>query len=246
MVVGKICAREGVKERKVWRMIKTVFFDLDDTLFDFHASEHTAILDTFRHVGIEPSEETAALYSRINLSCWERLERGEWTRDEVLVRRFDLLFDALGVAGDAMATQKYYEERLSHEVCYIDGARELLEGMRGKYRLYITSNGTAIVQDRRIASSGISEYFDGIFISERVGAHKPSAEFFDRIFDTVGGERGETVIIGDSLTSDIRGGLNAGIHTVHYNPQGRVNDTGILPEYEVRELCEIPALIERI
>lgn len=227
-------------------MIKTVFFDLDDTLFDFHASEHTAILDTFRHVGIEPSEENAALYSQINLSCWERLERGEWSRDEVLVRRFDIFFDALGVTGDAMATQKYYEDRLSYEVCYIDGARELLERMRGKYRMYITSNGTALVQDRRIGASGIAEYFDGIFISERVGAHKPSREFFNRIFEQIGGERAETVIIGDSLTSDILGGINAGIHTVHYNPKGRKNGTGITPEYEVRKLCEIPELIERI
>lgn len=227
-------------------MIKNVFFDLDDTLFDFHAAEHIAILDTFREVGIAPTADNAELYSRINLSCWQRMERGEWERDEVLVRRFAILFDTLGITGDAQATQRYYEDRLSREVSYVDGAIELLGELRGKYRMYITSNGTAVVQDRRIGASGIAEYFDGIFISERVGAHKPSPEFFNRIFDTVGGERQETVIIGDSLTSDILGGINAGIHTVYYNPRGKKNDTGIVPEYEIAALGEIPRLLEKI
>lgn len=227
-------------------MIRTVFFDLDDTLFDFHAAEHVAIRDTLSHVGIEPSEENAALYSKINRSCWQRLERGEWERNEVLFRRFELFFEALGVTGNPHETQRYYEDRLSREVSYIDGATELLEGLKGKYRLYITSNGTALVQDRRIDASGIAEYFDGIFISERVGAHKPSPEFFDRIFSAVGGQRQETVIIGDSLTSDILGGLNAGIHTVYYNPRARENNTGIIPEYEIMALWEIPSLLEKI
>lgn len=238
MIFGKIQVGGG--------MIKTVFFDLDDTLFDFHAAEKVAILDTFITVGITPCEENAAVYSRINLSCWQKMERGEWTRDEVLVRRFELLFDELGISGDAVSTQAYYEDRLSREVSYIDGARELLDGLRGKYRLYITSNGTALVQDRRIGASGIAEYFDGIFISERVGAHKPSAEFFDRIFEQIGGERSQTVIIGDSLTSDILGGINAGIHTVYYNPKGRKNGTDIMPEYEIGELAEIPCLLTTI
>ena len=226
-------------------MIKTVFFDLDDTLFDFHAAENIAVSDTLLHFGIEPTPDTMSLYSSINRSCWQRMERGEWTREVVLVERFGLLFDALGVAGDPTATQAYYEDRLSHEVSYIDGARELLSALRGRYRLYITSNGTALVQDRRIAASGIAEYFDGIFISERVGAHKPSPEFFDRIFDAIGGKREETVIIGDSLTSDIRGGLNAGIHTVYYDPKHR-GYTDVIPEYTLHSLAEIPALLEKI
>lgn len=227
-------------------MIKTVFFDLDDTLFDFHAAEHTAILATFSHLDIEPSEENARLYSRINLACWQRLERGEWDRDEVLTRRFEIFFAELAVEADPIAAQSFYEERLSHEVSYVDGARELLDRLRGRYRMYITSNGTAPVQDRRIGASGIAGYFDGIFISERVGAHKPSAEFFNLIFAEIGGERSETVIIGDSLTSDIKGGINAGIHTVHYNPKRKKNNSGITPEYEIGELSEIPDLLERI
>ena len=227
-------------------MIDTILFDLDDTLLDFTANEEVALVDTLSRFGVVPTGDIVKQYIEINRACWQRLERGEWTREEVLVGRFRELYAMLGVNADPEATQSYYEKRLSQEGTYIEGARELLIELGKKYRLYAVSNGTEIVQDGRVAATRIDKHLDGIFISGRVGADKPSPIFFDRIFETIGGERGHTVIVGDSLTSDILGGINSGIQTVWYNPQGRENNTGIIPNYEIGSLSELPSLIEKI
>lgn len=226
-------------------MIRNVLFDLDDTLLDFKRAEAEAIRYTLAEFGIEPTDENIKLYSRINLSCWEKLETGEYTRDEVLHRRFDILFDTLGVEGDSHATQKLYEYRLSLGAYYIEGAEELLGKLYGKYRLYLATNGIVNVQKRRIADSGIGKYFDGLFVSEKIGYNKPDKRFFDAAFCEIPDfKHSETVIIGDRLPSDILGGINAGIKTVYYNPMGKENDTGITPDYEIRDLGEIEELLE--
>lgn len=228
-------------------MINTVFLDLDDTIFDFRASEGRALSGMLRSLGVVPTEETLTLYNKINRGQWERLERGEATRDEILVRRFEILFDALGVSVSAREAQKIYEHNLSLEYIYIDGAEELLKNLAGKYRLYLASNGTAKVQDSRIARSGIAKYFDGIFISQRVGYNKPSREFFECCFAEIDGfSRDTAIIVGDSLSSDILGGINAGIRTCRYNPEGKSGSPDIKPDYEIRHLSELPGLLESI
>ena len=228
-------------------MIRNVLLDLDDTLLDFHRAEAEAIRHTLAEFGIDPTDETIRLYSKINRSCWEKLESGEYTRDEVLHRRFDILFDTLGTSGNSHDTQKLYEYRLSLGAYYLEGAEELLEELYGKYRLYLATNGIVNVQSRRIKDSGIGKYFDGIFVSERIGYNKPDKRFFDTAFAEIPDfNHSETVIIGDSLTSDIRGGLNAGIKTVFFNPKGLKNDTGIIPHYEIGSLSELPKLLKEI
>ena len=228
-------------------MIKNVFLDLDDTLLDFHRAEAEAIRHTFREIGIDPSDENVALYSKINRSCWARLELGELTREEVLHQRFDMLFEALGTTGDAHATQRLYEYRLSLGAYYLDGAEELLNELFGSYRLYLATNGIVNVQSRRIKDSGIGKYFDGIFVSERIGYNKPDKRFFDVAFSEITDfSKEETVIVGDTLTSDILGGLNAGIKTVYFNPKNRKNDTGITPHYEIATLGELTKLLKEI
>ena len=228
-------------------MVKFVFLDLDDTIFDFHASEGKALSKTLAELGITPTAETLALYSKINKGQWERLERGEATREEILVRRFEILFDTLGVCKPAYEAQKIYEHNLSLEYIYIDGAEELLENLFGKYKLYLASNGTAKVQDSRIERSGIAKYFDGIFISQRVGYDKPSREFFECCFSEIDGfSKDEAIIVGDSLSSDILGGINAGIRTCRYNPKGMPQNPEIMPDYEIASLGELPKLLERI
>ena len=202
-------------------MIRHLFLDLDDTILDFHAAERTAISSTFREMGIEPTERTLRRYSEINRSCWERLERGELSREQVLSERFRLLYAELSGDASPERTQQTYEYKLSLEHPFIEGGRELLDALYGKYDLYIASNGTASVQDRRIADTDIAKYFKGIFISQRVGYNKPAREFFDACFSSIEGfDLASAMIVGDSLTSDILGGINAGIMTCHFNPRG--------------------------
>lgn len=228
-------------------MIKAVLLDSDDTLLDFHKAEHIALAKTLLRVGVEPDEKTVALYSRINREHWEKLERGELTRRQVLTQRFERLYEALGIPGDAEATQEIYETHLSVGHYFIEGAEALLEALYGRYALYMVSNGNARVQDGRLKSAGIGRYFEKIFISERVGFDKPRAEFFERCFAQMPPyEKGEMLIIGDSLTSDIRGGLNAGIHTCWFNPHHAPGREDIVPEYTVASLAELPALLQTI
>ncbi len=228
------------------KVIKTVLLDLDDTLFDFHRAEHSAIEKTFREIGIEPTDEVISLYSRINQTQWERLERREIDRDRVRLGRFELLFEALGVTGDPKATQKSYENNLSSFHYYIDGAVELLEAIYQKYELYIVSNGTWSVQKRRIADSGIEKYFKGIFVSEMVGHNKPSPEYFYHCFERIEGFQKESaIIVGDSISSDIKGGRAVGIKTCLFNPKKKRVDEGV-SDYEIHALAELIPLLEAL
>ena len=225
-------------------MIRNVLFDLDDTLFDFHKAEKIALTKTLVHFGIDPTKETLALYSTINAAHWKRLELGEISREEVKVGSRGL--------GDVYKRQPvkataYYESMLAIGHYFMPGAPELLEELYRKYRLYIVSNGTAKVQEGRIGSSGIAKYMDGIFISQILGANKPDKQFFDICFAEIPDfSLSETVIIGDSLSSDIKGGINAGITTVWFNPKGIENDSDIKPDYTIKELSEVPGLLSQI
>ncbi len=228
-------------------MMRNVLFDLDDTLFDFHKAEKIALTKTLVHFGIDPTEETLALYSTINAAHWKRLELGEISREEVKVGRYRELFKTIGVECDPVKATAYYESMLAIGHYFMPGAPELLEELYGKYRLYIVSNGTAKVQEGRIGSSGIAKYMDGIFISQILGANKPDKQFFDICFAEIPDfSLSETVIIGDSLSSDIKGGINAGITTVWFNPKGIENDSDIKPDYTIKELSEVPGLLSQI
>ena len=229
-------------------MIKNVLIDLDDTIFDFRKAEAFAIRQTLSEFKVEPTEETIKLYSRINQSQWERLERKEITRDEVRLGRFAMLFEALGVENVLPEkVQALYERNLSSYHFFIDGAQELLEKLCGKYNLYLASNGTSVVQDRRIGESGIAKYFKGIFISEKIGHNKPAKEFFDYCFERIEGFlHSETIIVGDSLSSDIKGGRNAGILTCRVNPKSTPCSGNIIPDYEIKSLDELPGLLASI
>ena len=228
-------------------MIRTVFLDLDETLLDFRRGERTALAAALTQLGIPPAPETLERYSTINAQQWQLLERGLLTREEVLVRRFDLLFAELGVTRSSSEARYLYESFLRQQHDFLPGGRELLEALAPRYDLYIASNGTAAVQDQRIADAGIAPYCKDIFISQRLGAVKPQKAFFDACFARIPGFRREAaIIIGDSLTSDIQGGLNAGLHTCWFNPHGRTAPPDVQPEYQVQALEELPELLASI
>lgn len=228
-------------------MIRYVLFDVDDTLLDFGKAEAAAIRKTFERIGIPVTDELIRRYSEINAQQWSRFEKGEITREKLLTERFDILFSELGINVPSEMAQASYEYLLGIGHYFVDGAEELLEALKDKYELYIVSNGNASVQDRRLKSAGIIPYFKDIFISERVGFNKPSAEFFETCFERIPGfEKDKAVIVGDRLSSDILGGINAGVKTCWFNPRGDAPDPDIPADYEIKHLNELPALLESI
>lgn len=229
-------------------MIKTVFLDLDDTILDFQKSERIAIRRTLSEIGIDPTEDVLKRYIEINLSCWRALELGEMTRDRVLYGRFTRLFSELGVHASPENTQRRYEKYLGMEYDFLPGGKELLEEFKkcGKYRLYMATNGIPEVQKPRIQNSGVGEYFSGIFISEEIGYSKPDVRFFERCFERIDGfKNDEAIIVGDSLSSDIKGGINAGIKTCHFNPKNKPYHD-IKPDYKINKLSELIPLLDSI
>ena len=225
-------------------MIEFLFLDLDDTILDFHKAERIAISKTIRQFGVEPTEEILNLYHGINKWHWEQLELGTMTRAEVLVNRFGVLFEKLGKTVDAPKCAKTYEYNLSQGHWFLPGAEEAVGRLSKKYRLFLASNGTATVQKGRMTSANLYRFFETVFVSQEIGHNKPSKAYFDACFATISGfEREKAIIVGDSLSSDIKGGINAGIRTVWVNPEHK--DCGaIKPDYEIEALSQLEELLE--
>lgn len=225
-------------------MFRTIFLDLDDTLLDFGAAERVAITKTFTDIGIEPTPALLRRYSEINQSQWEALERGEITRETVLVRRFAILFSELGTAHDPAATEDIYRAYLGVGHYFVPGAEALLAYLAPKYDLYLASNGVAQTQYSRLESAGIGHYFKDIFISETTGHHKPERAYFDYCFAHIDGfDPARALMIGDSLTGDVLGGKNAGIKTCWFNPKHKPRRADIVPDFEVDRLDALRQLL---
>ena len=225
-------------------MIKNILIDLDNTLFDFYASEKKALKKTLIEIGLNPDEKMLRRYSEINEAHWKRLEKGELTREQVKVGRYRQLFDEYGVDISPEDTTACYEKKLSEEGDLMDGAYELLQYLKGRYRLYVVSNGTLVCQQGRLKNTGITDFFEKHFISQQIGYEKPHKDFFDYCFKNIPDfKREETIIVGDSISADIIGGKNAGIKTVWFNPSGEKSD---LPDFEIHALSELKDLLERI
>ena len=225
-------------------MIKNILIDLDNTLFDFYASEKKALKKTLTEIGLNPDEKMLRRYSEINEAHWKRLEKGELTREQVKVGRYRQLFDEYGVDISPEDTTACYEKKLSEEGDLMEGAYELLQYLKGKYRLYVVSNGTLVCQQGRMKNTGITDFFEKHFISQQIGYEKPQKEFFDHCFTNIPDfKKEETIIVGDSISADIIGGKNAGIKTVWFNTK---KDFSSLPDYEIHALSELKTLLERM
>lgn len=223
-------------------MITTVLWDVDGTLLDFAAAEKAAIRKLFEeyHLG-ECTDEMLLRYSGINKTYWERLERGEITKAEVLVGRFQEFFEQEGI-DSAIASEfnQKYQICLGDTIVYRDNSFQIVKSLQGKVRQYVVSNGTIVAQTKKLNRSGLGALMDGIFLSEQIGAEKPNLEFFDKVFESIGEiDRNQTMIIGDSLTSDICGGNRAGIITCWYNPEKAENRENVHVDYEITDLHEV-------
>ena len=225
-------------------MIEFLFLDLDDTILDFHKAERIALGKTIRSFGLEPTEEILNQYHEINKWHWEQLELGKLTREEVLRNRFQVLFTELGLRVDAEACAKVYEKNLSTGHWFLPGAEEAVDRLSKKYRLFLASNGTASVQKGRMTSANLYRFFETVFVSQEIGHNKPSKAYFDACFARIPGfDREKAMIVGDSLSSDIKGGIQAGIKTVWVNPQHK--DCGeIKPDHEIEALAQLEKLLE--
>ena len=224
-----------------------LFLDLDDTILDFQKAERLAISRTFRSFGLEPTEQVLERYHVINRLHWERLERGELTRDQVLTGRFQMLFEELGIPAQPQAIAKGYEHNLGLGHYFLPGAKEALDTLRGKYRLFLASNGTASVQHSRLTSAGLYPYFEEVFVSQALGANKPSRAFFDACAARIPGyDPRKALMVGDSLTSDILGGINAGMKTCWVCPRGAQGRPDIVPDYRIEALSQLPELLKTL
>ena len=227
-------------------MIEFLLLDLDDTILDFHKAERIALSKTFRDFGLEPAEDVLDLYHNINKWHWEQLELGVMTRDQVLVNRFGALFEKVGMTVDPAACAKSYESNLGIGHYFLPGAEEAVKRLKEHYRLFLVSNGTATVQHSRLTSAGLYPYFEQVFISQEIGYNKPEKAYFDRCFERIPGFAPEkALMVGDSLTSDIKGGINAGLKTVWINPAHK-NCGDIRPDYEIEGLSDLEGLLESL
>ncbi|MBR2949406.1 MAG: YjjG family noncanonical pyrimidine nucleotidase [Lachnospiraceae bacterium] len=223
-------------------MIKVILWDIDGTLLDFLKAEHAALQTCFSVFSLgECTDEMIARYSAINRTYWERLERGEITKAQVLVERFREFFAGEGIVTDcAEAFNKEYQQRLGDTICFCDDSYELVKGLKGRVKQYAVTNGTLTAQSKKLDRSGLGKLFEDVFISEQVGVEKPGIGFFEHVFDKIGEyQKDEVMIVGDSLTSDMQGGNNAGIVCCWYNPYGLPNKTDLRIDHEILNLQEI-------
>ena len=227
-------------------MIEFLFLDLDDTILDFKKAEYIAIGRTFEAMGLEPTEEIRHRYHEINQAHWKMLEKGELTRDQVLVQRFERLFEEFGIQVDGVKVARTYEKFLGQGHWFLPGAEEAVMELSKKYRLFLASNGTASVQKGRMTSANLYRWFEQVFVSQEIGHNKPSKAYFDGCFARIPNfDREKCLMVGDSLSSDILGGINAGIKTCWVNP-GHADSGEIKPDYEIEALAQLPELLKSL
>jgi 2-haloacid dehalogenase len=221
-----------------------VFLDADETLFDFRKAEDWALREAFARRGLPLGEDAALAYAEINQGLWRRLERGELDQRTIRSERFRLLFERLGLDEDPLAFGELYVERLSTAAFLLEGAEELCARLSEKRRLAIVTNGIAQVQKSRLERSPIGRFFERVVVSEEVGAAKPDPTIFRRACELMGVEdKSRIVMVGDSLASDIKGGIAFGIDTCWVNLRGAAPDPAIVPTYEARGLAEIESFV---
>ena len=228
-------------------MVEFLLLDLDDTILDFQKGEEYGLRKTLQEAGIKPTEAICQRYSQINKEYWKRLELGEVTREQVMLGRFQSLYNELGVDADPAVSAASYMDNMSSVHFFLPGAEEAVKALQKKYRLFLVSNGTASAQHRRLTSSGLYPCFEKVFISHEIGYNKPALEFFDRCFAQIPDfDPQKAIIVGDSLSSDIQGGINAGILSCWVNPKHKTAPETRKPNFEIESITQLEALLNQL
>lgn len=221
-----------------------ILFDADNTLFDFDRAEDEAIGIALKANGIEPTLEIKKRYVSINDGLWKAFEKGEINKEQIMNRRFKELFEELSIDADGKKCNADYLEALGEGSFLIPGAIELCQELSREHKLYIVTNGVSKTQHKRINKSTIKDYFQGVFVSEDVGYQKPQVEYFDYVFEKLAlVDKSRILLVGDSLSSDIKGGINAGITTCWYNPKGLKNPEGLYIDFEIQTLEQVLEIV---
>jgi 2-haloacid dehalogenase len=222
-----------------------LWFDADGTLFDYNRAEAAALRNTFSSLTLPFDDSYLDVYRHINHGLWQALERQEITQAVLRYRRFELLMEAIQLAGSPEKMSSTYVEQLSICSELMDEASEVLKTLAGKSQIAIVTNGLLAVQRGRLANSTIKGLISQLIISEEVGAAKPQAAFFDAAFERCGSPaKDDVLIIGDSLSSDMQGGLDYGIDTCWYNPAGTLKPDGFDITYEIKYLHELFEIVD--
>ncbi len=230
------------------RKYTTVFWDLDQTLLDFDCSMEYALQAVFAQYGLKINEEMTARYSVINRSYWLRLESGELSKEQVTVGRFRTFFEELGITHVSPEELNVdYQRELGSVFFFMEGAKELVALLKERgYRQYVVTNGVNATQANKMRLSGLDRIMDGVFVSELMGYPKPRKEFFDGCFAALSDvDRNKCILVGDSLTSDMRGAENAGIASCWFNPEKQEKDVDVRTDYEIRRLEELISILEQ-
>jgi len=224
---------------------EVILFDADETLYDFKKSEREAFKNTMLKFNIKYDEAYhLKIYQEINTVLWKEFEQGLITQEKLKVERFKRLSDRLKVSFDETNFAKLYMEYLADASFLYDDSMELIKTLNKSYRLAIVTNGLTIVQDKRIRKSVISKFFETIVISEEILISKPNPKIFEHTLNHINFfDKSKVLIVGDSLSSDIQGGINFGIDTCWYNPNKIINETSIKPTYEVSNFDELKSLL---
>lgn len=223
------------------REFTTIFWDVDGTLLDFHYSQRCSLQQCFHSINRELTEEMIHRYSQINDAFWKKLELGEVSKDELLKGRFLQLFEEYDITGVELPSfLRQYQEGLGNNYQFIDDSLTICKSLYGRVKQYVITNGVTVTQNRKLKLSGLADVMEDIFISERIGAPKPQKEFFDYCMaHAKEKDKSRILIVGDSLSSDIKGGVQAGIPTCWYRPDETENSTEYIPDYEINDLHRI-------
>jgi YjjG family noncanonical pyrimidine nucleotidase len=221
-----------------------ILFDADNTLLDFDAAESKALADTLTHYGIEPDNETVQTYRAINTALWAQLESGQIRRDKLMNERFTRFLKAVNAAGNGAEMNRYYLDQLASHPDLMPGALDVLRELAEVATLAVVTNGFEKVQTRRAEESGVMAYMEDVFVSEKLDCEKPNRKIFDAALRALGVENREHVlVVGDSLSSDVQGGINAGLDTCWLNPSHTENTGKVQPTYEIASLEELYKIV---